>query len=281
MAAVKKRIGALLTDLEYRLRIVPPFTFGRGAKRVFFPGCSLPAADPELVMRAYAWLRERDPEVELWSDCCGMPLEKFGTPEAAARGRERTRRMLREAGTTEIITACGNCTVQFDALEVPDLKLTSLYGLLAEGDFGPRAASKPMVVHHPCSARIDKAQQTHFDALSKKLHLNVINAGEKKHPLSCCLVKTPSAMAKRDALAGQELVTYCAHCTMDFGTDIPTRHILQEIFGEPGERWSPKGKVARFRQYLRLARLAAQKLLPGRSAAPKPALPERVPEEAP
>jgi hypothetical protein len=276
LAGIGKRLGAWITDLEYRLRVSAPFTHGSGGKRVFYPGCSLTAADPELVLRAFEWLRARDPEVTLWSDCCGMPLEKFSSPEAAARGRERTRRLLRESSTAEIITACGNCTVQFDALAVPGLRVTSLYALLAEADWGDRPRAAPAVVHHPCSARIDKAQQKHFRALSDRLHLTVLNEDDPKHPLPCCLVQSPGAMAKREALAESNLITYCAHCTMSFQADIPTRHVLQETFGAPGDRWAPRGKVGRFRQYLRFARLAARRLLPG-APAPAPRLPAGPP----
>lgn len=255
---IRKALGAWLIDVEYRARVSRPFTYGRGGARVFYPGCSLTAADPALVMRAFEWLKARDPSVELWSDCCGMPLEKFSSPEAAERGRERTRRLLRESGTAEIITACGNCTVQFESLRIPGLKLTSLYGLLAEEDLGPRPESQAAVVHHPCSARIDKSQQTHFRALSKRLHLTIVNEDESKHPLSCCLIRTPAAMAKRRALAETKLITYCAHCTMAFQGDIPTRHVLQEIFGAPDDRWLPRGKVGRFFQYERFAQMASR-----------------------
>jgi hypothetical protein len=202
-----------------------------------------------------------------------MPLEKFSSPEAAARGRERTRRLLSEAGTVEIVTACGNCSLQFDALRVPGLRVTSLYGLLAEADLGDLPRPEAAIVHHPCSARVDKDQQKHFHALADRLHLKVLNADEKKHPLPCCLVKSPGALAKRKALEGQRLVTYCAHCTMDFGADIPTRHVLQEIFGAPEDRWAPRGKVSRFLQYLRLARSAARRFF-GRPEAPR--LPEKI-----
>ena len=114
-ARFRRWLAAWITDVEYRLRVSTPFTHGKGGARVFYPGCSLTAADPALVLRAYEWLRARDPSVVLWSDCCGMPLEKFSTPQAAERGRERTRRLLRESKTTELITACGNCTVQFNS----------------------------------------------------------------------------------------------------------------------------------------------------------------------
>lgn len=255
LARVRTWVGGLLTHLEYRLRVSRPFTHGSGAPRVFYPGCSLTAADPALVVRVYEWLRARDPDVVLWSDCCGMPLEKFSSARAAERGRERTRRLLRESGTTEIITACGNCTVQFQRLGVAGLRLTSLYGLLAEEDWGPRANAAPAVVHHPCSARTDKSQQTHFRKLAGRLHLDVVNVDDAKHPLSCCLIQSPTAKTKRAALADKQLITYCAHCTMGFQKDIPTRHVLQEIFGAPDERWAPQGKVARFGRYRRFARM--------------------------
>ncbi len=268
LARTKERVGQWLIDLEYRLRNARPFAHGRGSARVFYPGCSLPAADPELVLRAYEWLKARDPEIELWSDCCGMPLEKFSSKEAAERGRAQTREKLRRAGTTEIITACGNCTVQFQSLKVPGLQLTSLYGLLAEEDWGERPNAAPSVVHHPCSARIDKGLQVDFKRFADRLHLNVVNIDDPKHPLSCCLVKSPAALAKREALADSQLVTYCAHCTMSFQKDIPTRHVLQEVFGKPEERWQPKGPLARFAAYRRFSQLATRAGEKARASAP-------------
>ena len=250
-------LNAWVTDLEYRARVSRPFTVGRGARRVFYPGCSLPAADPALVMQSFDWLRARDPDIELWSDCCGMPLDKFSTPEASARGHQQTRQKLRDAQTTEIITACGNCTVQFKKLGVEGLKITSLYALLAEGEWGPRAPAAASVVHHPCSARVDKSQQVHFRALADRLGLPLSNGDDPRHPLPCCLAKGPSAQAKRDALGGQQLLTYCGHCTVAFQKDLPTRHVLQEVFDSKAQ-WKARGKLGRFLQYFRLARLASR-----------------------
>lgn len=254
--ALLSSLNAWFTDLEYRLRTRWPFALGSGGRRVFFPGCALTAADPALTLKTYEWLKERDPTVELWSDCCGMPLEKFSTPEAAARGRARTRRLLESTKTTEVITACGNCRVQFKSLQVPGLRLTSVYRLLAEEDWGPRAAALPSIVHHPCSARVDPTQQEDFGALASRLGLSVSNSDSKGHPLACCLVRTPSAMKRREALAGQHLITYCAHCTVSFQDSLPSRHVLQEAFGTAEERWVPRGKVGRLLQYFRFARMA-------------------------
>lgn len=264
--ALLARLSAWITDLEYRARASRPFTYGAGSKRVFFPGCALTAADPALVLKSYEWLKQRDPSIALWSDCCGMPLEKFSTPAAAERGRDRTRRLLAQTGTTELVTACGNCTAQFGKLGGEGLKVTSLYALLAEEDWGPRARAVPAVVHHPCSARVDKGQQVHFKALAARLQLPLANADDPGHPLPCCLARGPSAQARRDALQGKQLVTYCAHCTVSFQRDVPTRHVLQETFGSE-ERWQPRGKLGRFLQYFRFARLAERRLGDGRAPA--------------
>lgn len=254
LQSLARWINAWITDLEYRLRASWPFAVGSGARRVFFPGCALPAADPRLTLKTFQWLKARDPSLELWSDCCGQPLEKFSTPAAAERGRERMRRLLADSKTEELITACGNCAVQFNELGIPGLRVTSVYRLLAEEDWGSRASAAPSVVHHPCSARIDRTQQEDFRALARRLSLPIANADESAHPLACCLVKTPSAMARRAALAKQEVITYCAHCTATFQADVSTRHVLQEVFGSAGERWRPRGKLARFLQYFRFAR---------------------------
>lgn len=237
--------------LEYQLRRAWPFSLRtRGQARYFYPGCSLTSAGPELTVEVWRHLKAQDPSIGLWLDCCAYPVRmqrpKDPTPEALKAEAEIKARAQR-AGVTEIITACGNCAHQFERMEV---KTRSLYDLLAEDQrfAGILADEAPVVVHHPCPARIDLEQAEAFEGLAKLAALP--RAPQKKHPLACCLKVDPKALERQARLKDQALVTYCGHCTRTFGARIKTRHILQLLF--KGERRMVRaGRGRWFLNYLR------------------------------
>ncbi|MBU0552852.1 hypothetical protein KKF91_17460 [Myxococcota bacterium] len=244
--------------LEYQLRRAWPFGLRTPQqRRYFYPGCALTSAAPELTVQVWRHLKAQDPDIGLWLDCCAYPLRmqrpKDPTPEALRAEAVIGRRVAR-AGVEEIITACGNCAHQFERLGVPT---RSLYDLLAQDQAwaGALAGEAPVIVHHPCPARVDLEQAAAFESLAALAALP--RAPQKKHPLSCCLNKDATAQRRRAALKDQPLVTYCGHCTRSFQRDIPTRHILQLLFKED-RRLIPAGRGRWFLNYLR-ARLMARR----------------------
>ena len=254
--AVPPWLKALRWRIELGLRNFAPFGFRSRKKQLFFPGCSLPSSDPALTAKVYDHLRERNPDTGLWSACCGRPLTQFVSKEAAAPLQQGLVDAIRRDGIEELIVACGNCNDELSRVtaEVPSVRIVNLYDLLAEErwDVG---ATTALTVHHPCPARRDDEQRQAFERLATQANLNLVNPGKGKHPLACCLIKTPSANRKREALsaAGAEVVTYCAHCTRAFQPNVPTRHVLQLLFGST-ERWRPVSLFRSFINYFKLAR---------------------------
>jgi len=274
LATWRTRALAWWTRFEHWLRTSDSFTVRQPARRVFFPGCSLSGADPALVARVVDHLREQDPEVGLWSECCGSPLVQLGGVKESAPHQQALARRLSRAGVQEVITACGNCTVSLEQLrsEVPGLEVASLYDVLAREPPSGLAMKEALAVHHPCPARTHPAQRQAFFALADRVGLQISNRHRAGHALPCCLKRGPSAQKRRLAMADQEVVTYCAHCTMSFQRDVPTRHVLQLVFG-PDSRWHKKGKLGLFESYLELKSTASTRLWqrsPKRLTAPRP-----------
>ncbi len=240
---------------ELNLRNRAPFAIAPASRRVFFPGCSLPATDPELVVATLERLQTTHPETTLWSACCGRPLTQFSGPGTADPIRAGLIQQIRDSGVTEIVTACGNCQTELGFLlqEFPELRILNLYHELAQQEW-PVQSSVAYAVHHPCPARIDKSQRRDFLELAEASGLELLDP-TGPHKLACCLVKGAGAQARRQILAGQEMVTYCAHCTGNFQRDIPTRHVLQILLGST-RRWLPVSKVRQFIAWFRLRKIS-------------------------
>lgn len=240
---------------ELQLKNSRFFAFRRGAKRVFYPGCSLPGADPEFCLRVYRELRQTDPDLGIWFDCCAKPLRMKGLRHAAERAERKLVDKLLASGVEEVITACGNCQLQFDAIAAGHLRTTFLYDQLKTPALTDPGRER--VVHHPCFARQRSDLQQSALRLVDELGLTLQNRRQSGHPLPCCLHRGEPARQRRRKLQQEQVLTYCAHCTLSFQRDIPTRHLLQEIFGSTA-RWTPRGKIGLFANYRRFCRLLGQ-----------------------
>lgn len=83
---------------------------GRGkTRRLFFPGCSWPAASPVLVAASYDVLRSALPGLGVLMFCCGSPLHVLGMEEEFGRHRRHLSRLIEESGAEEVLTACPGC----------------------------------------------------------------------------------------------------------------------------------------------------------------------------
>jgi uncharacterized CHY-type Zn-finger protein len=245
------------TSLEYALKNSAFFGGGKTAKRIFFPGCSLMAASPDLVWKSYGILKQLIPDVGIRTECCGKPLRKFHSSEKADRAAEHSDYL---EGVEEIITACGNCKVEFSQSR-PQYKVTSLYSYLKEAvemgvlklkeNSGSAETPNAYKIHHPCSARIDSSQRSELQEL---LSAAGVEFGEEKgHALSCCLIRTDNALKKIEKNKNTPFLSYCGHCVKSFSPKMDMKHVLQLFWDEYG--FNTKGAVSKYRNYRKINRL--------------------------
>jgi hypothetical protein len=256
-STLKDYLFKLGIRLEFFLKRSRPFVYRTPhKKKLFFPGCALVSAGPEVSLKTWEYLKKKDPETGMWMDCCGMPLTKFINKEASRNTHEDLIQTIRNEGIEEIITSCGNCAVEFKGFidQIPSLKITSLYDILSEDEW-PHSndLDENYFVHHPCSARIDRTEQKAFQKLSDQLGLKVQQPNDKKYPLACCLSHSESAHERIDAVKDQNLLTYCGHCTRVFQNNMPSTHVLELVFQEP-ETMVETSKVNRFFRYFNFIR---------------------------
>lgn len=251
-SSLKEAIFKLGIRLEFFFKRSRPFVYRTPQKKkLFFPGCALVSAGPEVSFKTWEYLKQKDPDIGLWMDCCGMPLTKFIDKEASAETHEDLVDTILREGIEELITSCGNCAIEFKAFidQVPSLKITSLYDILSEEEWPHlKDNSEDYFVHHPCSARIDRSEQQAFQKLSDQLELQIKQPKDKKYPLACCLSHSESAVERINAVKNRKMLTYCGHCTRVFQNDMPSTHILELVFQENGEMVETS-KLNRFYRY--------------------------------
>jgi len=246
------------------------------ARRVFFPGCSLPGHSPHLVRAAYAYLRERLPDTGVMLNCCGAPSQLLGQQDVLERVLRNVAREMEQLGAQELIAACTHCLHTL-AEHLPEIKTRSLYEVMLEMGLpeGVQAGAAGVFnIHDACGAR-------HRPAIHEAVRRLVIASGHRYEEMahsrerSICCGSGGMVPAVNPELARQmtdfrlsevsrDLVTYCASCRARFkGAGRPALHLLELLFNPswqaakaappPGShrRWWHRWRLKRYFSKLR------------------------------
>jgi len=227
----------------------PVFTLSRAGKknkgtlkRVFFPGCSLPAYSPGLVLKVYQYLQKKIPGIGIVLNCCGKPSRDLGDQNRFRKIFEGVEKEFSQLGIEEVVVACINCQGIF--AEHSDIKIRNIYEIMAEMGL-PEPISggggQEITIHDSCPARYRPELRNAVRQIASQMNFNVQEMKFKKETTQCCgaggcspMGNTALADRHTKARAGQaksQIVSYCAHCRERFSTCGPSLHVLDLIYG--------------------------------------------------
>jgi NADPH-dependent glutamate synthase beta subunit-like oxidoreductase len=239
---------------------------GRGrSKRLFFPGCALPAVAPGNTIRVYEELRKHYRGTGVLMYCCGAPMKQLGMDEELNEAREQIVRMAEGLGAEELITACPDCTHTLKE-HVPELRVTTVWELLAGKWEPPRQREGAAVsIHDSCKAR-------HEPGIREAVRLLLQDGGtvveEVEHAgrlARCCgqggriYPVDPDLYQRVSRKCADEsplpMITYCTGCRFALaGCGKEAIHILDFLLSEDwrkATRGKPPGGIARRTNYLK------------------------------
>ncbi|MDF2548519.1 MAG: hypothetical protein K0R93_3417 [Anaerosolibacter sp.] len=221
-----------------------------GKKRsIFFPGCSLTAYNPDLVMKTYEYLRKKRPGTGIMMNCCGKPTYSMGDMESFNKYYSTVQSSFDSHGIEEIIVACQNCYKSM-AQHSPNQKITSLWEVIADIGIPEDKVnigadiSTTFAIHDPCPTRKEKSIHDSIRKISKELGLKIREMEFSREHTLCCgsggmLGITNKGLASRqmEKRANQTeeeyIVSYCEECveSMKHGGKKAV-HILDFLFNE-------------------------------------------------
>jgi len=240
------------------------------ARRVFFPGCSLPGLSPHLVKTAYTYLRQRLPDTGIILNCCGAPSQLLGEREVLRQVAGRVAAEMAKLGATELIAACTYCLHTIRDF-LPGIKTRSLYEVMAETGLPEginRGPAEMFNIHDSCGAR--RSPQIH-EAVRHLVRAMGHSIEEMEHSRerSICCGSGGMAPAVAPALAQRmtearvaeakfDLITYCASCRARIAAaGQPSLHLLELMFNPDWRRAkqaAPVGSKTRWFRRWRLKR---------------------------
>ncbi|NLO28156.1 MAG: NAD(P)-binding protein [Actinobacteria bacterium] len=214
---------------------------GRDAcEYAFYPGCQLGASNPEHVLRAYGFLKEKY-DAGIILGCCGAPAYWAGDEERLQSNIEEIRRQWHDMGEPTLIFACATCESLF-CRSLPEIPRVSLYQLLAEAeDIVPTKIFSEAAIFDPCAARGDPEMEAGVRALAGKAGVSLEELPERNR---CCgygghiQLANPELYeeitAHRAEASDRPYIVYCANCREVFASrDKECVHVLDMAFGLP------------------------------------------------
>lgn len=232
-------------------------------RTVFFPGCSLSGTRPEAVKRIFADLRQRDARIGIVLDCCLKPSHGLGRQQYVDAMFSEMRDWLLGNGVGEVLVACPNCQVMFESFG-GDLRVRTVWELLAESPAVPGQVSGTVTVHDPCVIRHSGQVQRAVRSLLERRGLTVEEMPHSGPTTLCCgqgggvNLLDPDlagswARLRTSEAAGRRIVSYCAACVQTLGAATPASHLADLLYTpKPALAGTVKGATAPFTYLNRL-----------------------------
>lgn len=221
-------------------------------RRVFFPGCSLSAYSPNIVMKTYEYLNKKLPGTGIILGCCGGPAYLTGDNTTFENVSNDMASEIDKLGADQVIVACPCC---YNLLKQyhPDLNPVSLYIILDKIGV-PRRKHETVTynIHDPCTTRYEPKIQTSIRSIIKKTGHKIIEIPHSKEESHCCgmggmvyavdekLGKLRSGRTLDEA--EKDIITYCATCRETLQSQGGhVVHILDLIFNS---QWKNASKIS-------------------------------------
>lgn len=226
-------------------------------KRLFMPGCSLCAYNPELVFKTLEYLKKDFPETAMIIECCGKPSKIIGEEESYKQKITKLKRMADSSGALEIVTACQSCFLLLKQCGFSQ-NIISLWNLLAKiglpqetKNIG-KSSDIVFSIQDSCVTRYREDIQNSVRYIVDELGYKVVESLHYGKHTHCCgmggMVSTTNPdismqVMEDTANSGSTdyLLTYCASCreSMSMGGK-KSLHLLDLIFGG---KWDSKREV--------------------------------------
>lgn len=219
------------------------------AKKMFFPGCSLMAYNPEIVMKTYNYLQSKIIDIGIVAKCCGNPTYAMGDTNLFEKYYASVQADLNHMEVEEVIVACQNC-FQTIKRNSPQVRVTSLWEVIGEIGIPDEIAEETrkipitFALHDPCPTRNEVRIHEGVRKIVEVMGLKIEELPFSREKTLCCgsgamIGVTNHKIAEQQMKKRAEqaksayILTYCEECvgSMKRGGK-KSIHILDLLFNK-------------------------------------------------
>ncbi|MEW8955729.1 (Fe-S)-binding protein [Clostridium sp.] len=196
-------------------------------KRIFIPGCSLSAYDPNIVLNTYRYLENVTDNISMLFQCCGKPTLDMGDIEGFKGYSSRLNKIIEDNNIEEVIVACENCYKTIESNS--SVKVTSLWNVIDKKGVPKELKGRyknlkeTFALHDPCPIREEKEIHESVRNILKDLRVNIIEFEKNRDKTQCCgaggmvcVTNNKLALTQMNKRARETeadyIVSYCESC---------------------------------------------------------------------
>ncbi len=217
------------------------YLFPKGARSIFFPGCTLAATRAGVTRTTFEYLQTMIPNMGIVLDCCTKPSHDLGLNDHFLISLKKLTSRLIKHNINKIVTACPSCHATFSKY-APELETTTVYEMLALNP--PEITAKhtaTIAVHDTCTSRYNNDIQESVRTLVKSTGAKLEEMKHSRSRAICCgegaaaafidpNVKNRWTNLRKKEANGHRVITYCAGCSSSLSNCISTTHLLDLLF---------------------------------------------------
>ena len=213
-------------------------------KYLYFPGCQMPASDPEYVTKSYSWLLGAFPDdAALMLGCCGAPASWAGREDERREVMDGISAKWQSLGKPTAVLACPTCVKMFREF-LPEIPVVTLWELMAErGGFDKLENTGTASVFDSCSSRYSPKMRGSVRGLAGSMGFALEELPSHGELAKCCgygglvFSVTPEIVdgvrEQNAAMSDNDYITFCVNCRDSFASvGKNSFHILDALFFE-------------------------------------------------
>ncbi|WP_416198985.1 MAG: Putative iron-sulfur protein [Sporanaerobacter sp.] len=222
---------------------------GKDSDIIYFPGCSIMAYSPEIVFKAYKYLRELIPGIGIYLNCCGNPTFSMGYVEEFNQYYDILREEFKKNGIKRVVTTCQNCFITIkenskDIQVIPIWEIISKRGVPKKVKGKGKDVDIVFSIHDPCPTRHEIKTHDAIRDILDQIGINYTEMKFNRENTLCCgsggmasltnnKIATAQKMRRANETKEEYIVTYCEECVGSMKKSGKSSvHILDLLFNE-------------------------------------------------
>lgn len=217
-------------------------------KVAFMPGCALSSYRPDIVKKAFDYLKSIYKDIGPLLKCCSKPLDDLGDKEEFNKQFEKLAKEVKKRKIKKLITSCPNChkvlkesSLDIEIKTIWDVFLDNKLYIDINANIRKELKHERFDLNHPCVVNEYPILKEKIDEFIEKLDYNI----NQNIEVNCCgmggMVHVSNHEVFKDkkdkkalSFKNNMILNYCAACNESVSSlkKFKSYHILELVFDQ-------------------------------------------------
>lgn len=213
------------------------------AETCFFPGCTLMTYSPALTTETFKRLKSRGDCQEMWTECCGKPLNQLGLQQRLENMQGNLKQFVKDHHIKRLIIACPGCYYELrEIFNADELAIQTVYEVLT-ADNRDHGGDGRFTIHDSCPDRSEGIFGGHVRQALEQQNCTMSEMEHNRENTICCGSGGQQSHFRPDLAdevvrmrqdevqqtGAETLVGYCMSCVLKYDGKMPGVSVVHAL----------------------------------------------------